>query len=155
MKASKSEVPPVKRPRLKDETGENADNPLAKEQPKRTKRRPARKHRVNVRASPLTSMQSDADDKSQAMVKMVMTRMKGKDGMNATVRPKPVKRLLAKKGGQKFKLQDIVPSPDEESKQHKQAFRRSPRTNKVGYIFISCVILFLILACSLSNLNRR
>jgi len=98
------------------------------------------------------------------MVKPVMTRMRGKDGMTITIRPKPVKRFLAKREEKKPKLQDIVTNSDGEGQQQKQV-RRPPRTNEVGHVSISCVIISLILACSpifnrsqryiLNNLNRR
>ena len=48
------------------------------------------------------------------MVKPVMTRMRGKDGMTITIRPKPVKRFLAKREEKKPKLQDIVTNSDGE-----------------------------------------
>lgn len=161
-KASKSEVSSVKRPRLKDRTGENACSKSTKEEPRQAKRRPARKLRVEL--SPLTSIQSDTSDKPQIMVKPVTTRMRGKDGMAVTIRPKLVKRLLAKREEKKPKLQDIVSNPDGEGQQQKQV-RRPPRINEVGHVSISCVIVSLIFACSpisnwsqrytLNNLNRR
>jgi len=162
LKASKSEVSPVKRPRSKDRTGEHAYDISAKEEPRQTEGRLARKkHRVGL--SPLTSIQSDTSDKPQIMVKPVTTRMRGKDGMVVTIRPKPMKRLLAKRE-KKPELQDIVPSFDREGQQQKQV-RRPPRSNEVGHVSISCVIVSLILVCSLTsnqsqryilnNLNRR
>lgn len=63
-----------------------------------------------------------------------------------------MKRLLAKREEKKLNLQEIVPSSDGEGQQQKQVWRPLG-TNEVGHVSMSCIIVSLILACSLT-INR-
>lgn len=133
-KANRSNAPPAKRPRLKEETAENAPFSPMKEQPKRPKPRPVRNYRTKRGSSPPASARTSAgvdQDKPQATSRTAATRMK--DGKNKTVKPRPAKPPPTVKEERRPKLRDIISiSSDGECQKQKQSVRRSPRINKAA-----------------------